>query len=275
MNKYVVIGNPVEHSRSPQIHAMFASQVGMKISYQTLLAPFGAFEQTVRSFIEEGGAGANVTVPFKLDAFQMADVKSDRAAHAGAANTLIFSDNKIRADNTDGIGLVRDITQNLKEDLRGKRVLMLGAGGAARGVLLPLVQERPAEIAILNRTVNKARVLIDLIAAEAKVSGIETRSGGLTDNTVRDFDVVINASSTSLEDAEIPLSVSAIRRGGLAYDMMYGKTESTFFKWAREAGASRVSDGLGMLVEQAAESFFLWQGGRPETSGVIRALRNV
>ena len=274
MNKYVVIGNPVEHSRSPQIHVMFASQAGIKISYRTLLAPHGAFEQTVRSFIEEGGAGANVTVPFKLDAFQMADVKTDRAAHAGAANTLIFSGNKIRADNTDGIGLVRDITQNLNEDLRGKRVLMLGAGGAARGVLLPLVQECPTEIVVLNRTEDKAHMLIDLIAAEAKVFGIETRSGSLTDS-VRDFDVVINASSTSLEDAEIPLSVSAIRRGGLAYDMMYGKTESTFFKWAREAGASRKSDGLGMLVEQAAESFFLWQGIRPETSGVIRALRNV
>ena len=271
MDRYAVIGNPIAHSKSPQIHAAFARQTGQELSYEALLAPVDGFAQTVADFRAHGGRGLNVTVPFKLEAFALAERHTARAQAAGAVNTLAFGADGILGDNTDGAGLVRDLTANLDFALAGRRILLLGAGGATRGVLLPLLDSRPARLTIANRTVAKAEALSTLFAARAgdcvlDACGFDALAG-------RRFDLVINATAASLADELPPLPPRLYAEGALAYDMMYGRDPTRFMRAALADGAARAADGLGMLVEQAAESFALWRGVRPDSSPVLATLR--
>jgi shikimate dehydrogenase len=267
-DRYAVIGNPIAHSKSPAIHAAFARQCGQDMAYEAILAPLEGFRAAVEAFRQAGGRGMNVTVPFKLEALELADKPTERARQAGAVNTLRFEAGGVFGDNTDGTGLVRDIREELGIALRGKRVLILGAGGAARGVVLPLLEEQPAQLAIANRSVDKARTL----KTEFASSG-ELVVGGFTDFAAGNFDVVINATSASLGGEELALPAGLFAPDSLAYDMVYGKGTTPFMATARRQGAARVADGLGMLVAQAAESFFIWRGVRPETAPVLRMLR--
>ncbi|MDE2440226.1 MAG: shikimate dehydrogenase [Betaproteobacteria bacterium] len=265
---YAVFGNPIAHSKSPAIHAAFAVSTGQDMIYEARLAPLDGFAAAVSGFVAAGGKGANVTVPFKEDAFRLANRLSERAARAGAVNTLVFSDGEIFGDNTDGAGLVRDITHNLGYSLAGKRILLLGAGGASRGVIAPLLAELPTVLAIANRTAAKAEVLAAAFADMAPLEGGDfSRYAGCS------FDVVINATSASLSGESLPLPSDLFVAGSLAYDMMYGKGETPFLHLARQQGAGRCADGLGMLVEQAAEAFLVWRGIRPDTGPVLAALR--
>jgi shikimate dehydrogenase len=264
-DKYAVIGNPIAHSKSPQIHKMFAEQTGQDISYEAIFAPLDGFAATVERLRKEGYKGCNITVPFKFEASQLARRYHEYVYSERAANTLKFVGDIIQGDNTDGTGLVRDIQSNLGITLEKKRVLLVGAGGAAYGVVLPL-KDGGAQLTIVNRTVDKAREL----AASHKSKDIN--ACGYDELAGKQFDVVINATSAGLTDSKIPLPETIFAPGALAYDMMYGR-ETPFMKFAREYGAAVVSDGLGMLVEQAAESFFIWRGVRPETAPVIAALR--
>ncbi len=269
-DRYAVIGNPIAHSKSPQIHAVFAGLTFQDMSYEAILAPPDGFAAAVRAFIAAGGRGMNVTVPFKLEAFALADTRSLRAEAAKAVNTLAFSDAGIHGDNTDGAGLVADLTRNLGLELAGKRLLLLGAGGAARGVLLPLLAERPAALTLANRTAAKARQLLAEFLPHADDCPMD--AGGFAELAGRQFDLVINATSASLADEAPPLPAGLYAPGSLAYDMVYGR-ETPFLAAARAQGAARLADGLGMLVEQAAESFFLWRGVRPPTAPVLALLR--
>ena len=271
MDRYAVIGNPIAHSKSPQIHAAFARQTGQALSYEALLAPVDGFAQTVADFRAHGGRGLNVTVPFKLEAFALAERHTARAQAAGAVNTLAFGADGILGDNTDGAGLVRDLSANLDFALAGRRILLLGAGGATRGALLPLLDSRPARLTIANRTVAKAEALSTLFAARAgdcvlDACGFDALAG-------RRVDLVINATAASLADELPPLPPRLYAEGALAYDMMYGRDPTRFMRAALADGAARAADGLGMLVEQAAESFTLWRGVRPDSSPVLAALR--
>lgn len=268
-DQYAVIGNPVAHSKSPQIHAAFARQTSQPVEYQKIFCELHAFPEAVRRFIGDGGKGANVTVPFKHEAYDLATRRSARAELAGAVNTLSFSDGEIAGDNTDGVGLTRDITQNLRYVLQGASILLLGAGGASFGVVGPLLAERPAALVIANRTVSKAEALVQRFAAHAE--GCQLAGSGYEALTEQRFDVVINATSAGLTDTMPPLPDAAFAPGALAYDMVYGKA-TPFMAFARTHGAT-VVDGLGMLVEQAAESFFIWRGVRPLTAPVIEMLR--
>jgi shikimate dehydrogenase len=265
-----VIGNPIAHSKSPEIHARFAAQTGQALVYDRLLAPLGGFGAAVRTFIDEGGKGANVTVPFKLDAFELANELTERASAAGAVNTLAFVERdggrKIVGDNTDGVGLVTDIMRNAGVALAGKRVLLLGAGGAARGVVLPILGERPATLVIANRTPEKAAELARRFAAYGSVEACGFES------LQEPFEVVINATSASLSSDLPPVSPAVFGTGSLAYDMMYGAAPTVFMRFAQTHGA-QVRDGLGMLVEQAAEAFYVWRGVRPDTAPVLEDLR--
>lgn len=270
-DRYAVFGNPVAHSKSPRIHALFARQTGQDMSYEALLAPLDGFAPTVRAFAAAGGRGANVTVPFKEEAFRLAPQLSERAAAAGAVNTLSFGeDGAVVGDNTDGAGLVRDLKSNLGCDVAGRRVLLLGAGGAARGVVLPLLQENPAELFIANRTAEKAARLA-LEFAQRGGAVLKPEGGGFAEVAGRQFDLVINATSAGLQSAALPLANLLFARNCLAYEMLYGR-ETPFMAQARAAGA-RVADGLGMLVEQAAEAFLVWRGMRPATGPVLLSLR--
>lgn len=262
---YAVFGNPIAHSRSPLIQAEFARQTGQDLEYRAILAPLDDFPGAVDAFRSAGGEGANVTVPFKEAAFQLAARLTPRAKAAGAVNTLKFENGQILGDNTDGAGLVRDLTANLKLTLAGKRVLLMGAGGAARGVIGPLLAEQPAALVLANRTVEKAQQLADRFDGRIRASSYEALAG-------QTFDFVINATAASLKGELPPLPENLFNPGALAYDMMYG-SETPFMAWARAHGAKIVADGLGMLVEQAAESFYLWRGIRPDTAPVIRKLK--
>lgn len=266
MDAYAVIGNPVAHSRSPEIHARFAAQTGQELSYERLPAPLQSFRAVVLSFIANGGKGANVTLPFKLEAYALADRLTERARLAGAVNTLKFEEGGILGDNTDGAGLVRDIVRNAGIALTGRRVLLLGAGGAARGALPPLLEQHPAELVLTNRTHARARELATQFAAYGNLTA--TGYAGLRGV----FDVVINATSASLAADLPPLPADIFVPTTLAYDMMYGSQPTVFMEFARRHGAI-VRDGLGMLIEQAAESFFLWRGVWPQTADVSAALR--
>jgi shikimate dehydrogenase len=266
MDAYVVIGNPIAHSKSPEIHARFAEHTGQELHYARLLAPLDGFAATVHAFIGQGGKGANVTVPFKLEAHALADRLSERARLAGAVNTLKFSDGEIFGDNTDGAGLVADIVGNAGLVLAGKRVLLLGAGGASRGALLPLLEQQPAGLVLANRTFAKAQELVQQFSAYGNLAAAEYAA---LDGV---FDVVINATSASLSADLPPLSANVFGPATLAYDMMYGKQPTRFMDFAAQHGA-QVRDGLGMLVEQAAEAFLLWRGVRPATVEVFAALR--
>ena len=265
---YCVFGNPIAHSKSPAIHTHFAQMTGEALHYEARLAPLDDFVGAVTRFGEEGGQGANVTVPFKEDAFRLCQSLTSRAERAGAVNTLIKDTTGWRGDNTDGAGLVRDITVNLGVSLKNKRILLLGAGGAARGVIAPLLDQRPASLTVANRTADKARQLAAHFADLLTIEGM-----GFADLPPQGFDVVINATSASLGGESLPLPEGLFASDSLAYDMMYGKGLTPFLLQAKQEGASQVADGLGMLVEQAAEAFFVWRGIRPETRPVLNALR--
>lgn len=262
-DRYAVFGHPIAHSKSPQIHAAFAQQTGQDMAYDAILAPTDGFADSVAQFVAAGGRGANVTVPFKEEAFKLASRLTPRAQRAGAVNTLRFEGADIVGDNTDGAGLVADLTRNLHCSLAGKRILLLGAGGAARGVIEPLLEQQPAALVIANRTVSRAQELADLFG-----NGVTACS---FDAATTPFDVVINATAASLAGELPPLSPAIFKPDTLAYDMMYGR-DTPFLSFARSHGAA-TADGLGMLVEQAAEAFFVWRGVRPDTAAVIAALR--
>ena len=267
-NRYVVIGNPIAHSKSPLIHARFAEQTAQAIHYERLLAPMDAFDQTLKLFIASGGRGANVTVPFKLEAFRAATQLSSRARAAGAVNTLRFDSGEIVGDNTDGVGLVRDIVTNADKAIRGQRLLLLGAGGAARGVIQALMAERPSHFVIANRTPERAQELVEQFSDD---SSVPLEASNFSDLHTR-FDVVINATSASLASELPAVPPSVLGPQTFVYDMMYSSSPTLFMQLASSQGAS-TRDGLGMLVEQAAESFFIWRGIRPETASVYQWLR--
>ena len=270
-DSYAVFGNPVAHSLSPQIHAAFAEQTGQDMNYRRQLVEHGQFEARARQFFQQDGKGLNITVPFKLDAFSFADQLSKRARQAGAINTLLYQpDGTTFGDNTDGVGLVRDILDNLGWSLAGSRTLLLGAGGAARGVLAPLLQQQPYQLCIVNRTASKAQQLARAFGNLGPVSGCGYE--GLAD---LQFDVLINATSASLGGELPPLPDTILAPGARVYDMVYGAQPTPFIDWALAEGAGAAADGLGMLVEQAAESFQLWRHVMPQTSGVISTLRGL
>jgi shikimate dehydrogenase len=270
-DRYCVIGNPIAHSKSPEIHAAFAATTGQDLVYERCLAPLDGFADTVRRLVAEGYRGANVTVPFKLEAADIATRLSERARLAGAVNTLRFEDGAIVGDNTDGPGLVADIVRNADVPLAGKRVLLLGAGGAARGIVLPFLEQGPAAIVIANRTPATADALAAQFAAHASHPG-QVRAVAM-DAIEGVFDVVVNATSASLAAGMPPVPASAFGPDTLAVDIMYGKEPSQFMEFAALHGAA-VRDGLGMLVEQAAEAFTLWRGVRPATMPVLVQLRS-
>jgi shikimate dehydrogenase len=273
IDHYAVIGNPISHSKSPLIHAAFAAQTKQNISYQPILAPLDGFAATVCDLIAQGFKGANVTVPFKFEAFTLCDNLSERAFAAGAVNTLTFENGKINGDNTDGIGLVNDIALNLGHALQGACILVLGAGGAAQGVMLPLLISNPASITIANRSMEHAHFMAQKFAAAHPICNMAVCSyeNLIPPFLTQPFDVIINATSTGLTDTKLNLCDEIFGTKTLAYDMMYGR-ETPFMAQARANGA-QVSDGLGMLVEQAAEAFYLWRNVRPQTAPVIAQIR--
>jgi shikimate dehydrogenase len=275
-DRYAVAGNPVEHSQSPFIHAEFARQTGQALVYDRLLCPLDGFAEAIRRFAADGSTGraggCNVTVPFKFEAFTLAARRTPRAELAQAANTLRFdahADGGWLADNTDGVGLVRDIERNAGVPLAGRRVLLIGAGGAAAGALGTLLEARPAALVVANRTLERAQALVE---RHGGVSGGTDLSARELDDCGEGFDVVINATASSLQGGDIPVGAVVLAPGALALDMMYGPAAQGFLAWAAAHGA-RGRDGLGMLVEQAAEAFFVWRGARPDTAPVLAALR--
>ncbi len=265
------MGNPVEHSRSPWIHARFAALTGQDIDYTRRLVPLDGFAQAVRAFAAAGGRGCNVTVPFKLEAAALAATCSERVQLAGAANTLVFQDGTIHADNTDGLGLVADILHGAGVPLAGRDVLLVGAGGASAGVLGPLLREGPRRVVVANRTLERAQALVQAHGALASLQKTELSAQTLQ-APGQDFDVIINATASSLAGDGVPVPASVLRPGALAYDMMYGPAAQGFLDWATRHGA-QARDGLGMLVEQAAEAFALWRGVRPPSATVLAELR--
>ncbi|MEY6431207.1 shikimate dehydrogenase [Thioalkalicoccus limnaeus] len=268
-DRYAVIGHPIAHSKSPAIHAAFARETGEDLVYDRILAPLDDFAGTVRRFIAAGGRGLNVTIPFKEAAWALSDERAPRAQVAGAVNTLsLLPDGRLRGDNTDGVGLVRDLATNNGFAFAGTRILLLGAGGAARGLLQPLLEADPTELVIANRTAAKAHALAALIS-DGRVSGC-----GLDELDRTAFDLIINATSAGLDDQAPPLPNQVLAAGGWVYDLVYRDDPTPFQHWGLERGAAVALDGLGMLVEQAAESFFLWRGRRPHTAPVIAALRS-
>lgn len=265
------------HSRSPWIHARFAELTGQPVQYDRALVPLDGFADFVRDFAAQGGKGCNVTVPFKLQAAELATSASERVRLAGAANTLVFSDSGIHADNTDGLGIVADITRNACIAIAGSDVLLLGAGGAAAGALGSLLEQKPRRLVVVNRTHAKAQTLVkqhEAIAALHKVELIALDRKELEADLTNNFDIVINATASSLAGAEVPAPASVLNARTLAYDMMYGPAAQHFLDWASSHGAL-ARDGLGMLVEQAAESFALWRGVRPPSAQVLAELREL
>ena len=275
---YAVFGNPIAHSKSPAIHAAFATVTGQDLIYEARLAAVDGFIEAISEFRATGGKGANITVPFKEAAYRLCTRLSERAARAGAVNTLVFNEAEIFGDNTDGAGLVCDITHNLGCSLAGKRILLLGAGGAARGVIAPLLAGLPACLFIANRSADKAEALasafVDMSSSPTDITSPAVDGGNFAKTAGKSFDLVINATSASLAGESLPLPPGVFAAGSLAYDMMYGKGETPFMALARAQGAERCADGLGMLVEQAAEAFFVWRGVRPATRLLLAELRS-
>jgi len=266
-DRYALIGHPLGHTKSPRIHGEFARATGQDLTYEAIEAPLDGFKATVDAFRAAGGRGINVTLPFKLEAFAYATDRMERARLAGAANCMKFEGDKAIAENFDGLGLVNDIQRNLGFAVRGRRVLLMGAGGAARGALMPLLENGPALVVVANRTVPKAKALVDQFAAYGTLV-----TGGYPDLAGEKFDIVLNATSASLRGELPPVPSSAFARECLAYDLVYGKGLTPFLRLARDAGAGRLADGVGMLVEQAAEAFVWWRGVRPETRPMIEQI---
>lgn len=268
--RYAVMGNPVAHSKSPAIHAAFARQCGHSLSYEAIHVDSGGLAQALGNFQAAGGKGVNITVPFKQEACALSEALSPRAQQAQAVNTLMFQADGTRyGDNTDGVGLVRDILRNHGGVIAGRRVLLLGAGGAARGVIGPLLAEHPARLVIANRTPDRAADLAAAFSGAGEITG-----GGFPALAGQSFDLIINATAASLQHDMPPLPDGIVAAGGWCYDMMYGAQPTLFMRWAEQQGAAKSLDGLGMLVEQAAEAFLLWRGILPDTAPVIAALRN-
>ncbi len=275
MDPYFVLGNPIAHSKSPQIHARFAELTGQAMDYRPWLTPLDGFAATLAQLALQGARGCNVTVPFKFEAFQAAGSQSDRAQLAQAANTLVLENGTIHADNTDGIGLVHDIQNNAGVPLAGCDVLLIGAGGAGAGALGPLLAAGPRRLVLANRTRAKADALAARHGAHPSLQKVLQKTELVAQDLQAldgDFDVIINASASSLSGGAVPVDSRVLKPGALAYDMMYGPAAAGFMAWARGHGASP-RDGLGMLVEQAAESFALWRGVRPPAAQVLRELR--
>jgi shikimate dehydrogenase len=266
-DRYALFGNPLRQSKSPIIHAGFAQETHQDLTYELFEAPVDGFRAAVVAFRATGGQGANVTMPFKLEAFALATDHSERARLTGAVNALKFEGEHIYAENFDGIGLVNDIQRNLGFPIQGRRVLLMGAGGAARGAILPLLEQRPTQLVVANRTVSKAKPLGELFARFGSLV-----AGGYPDLGVQAFDIVINATSASMRGELPPVTRAAFASGCLAYDLIYGRSLTPFLALARDAGARRLADGVGMLVEQAAEAFEWWRGVRPETRAMIGML---
>ena len=274
MSKYAVLGNPVSHSKSPLIHSMFAQQTDQTMSYVAIPLEKNEFEAFVRKFFAEGGAGLNVTVPFKGNAFALAASCSPRAELAQAVNTLFLDDNgRICGDNTDGVGLVSDLKLNNKVAISGQRVLILGAGGAVRGIMAALVYEKAAAITIVNRDVPKAELLAEEMQSMAPIEVMSYAMLQEDANNGRSYDLIINGTSSSLKGEMPKLDAKVIAPGCCCYDLMYSATDTLFLQWAKQEGARKSIDGLGMLVEQAAEAFALWRGVRPNTATVMAHLR--
>ncbi len=269
-DRYMVVGNPIAHSKSPQIHTLFAQQTQQDILYTKLKVEHGTFPEVVANFREMGGKGLNITVPYKHEAWDLADERSARAELAGAVNTIqIREDGSYFGENTDGVGLFRDLTENNGVAIADKKVLVLGAGGAVRGVLEPLLAAKPSQLTITNRTAERAEDLAELFADYGNVDG-----GGFDELDGQHYDLVINGTAASLQGKMPSLPFDLLAEGATCYDMMYSAEPTLFMEWAAEYGADKVLDGLGMLVEQAAESFSLWRGVRPETASVTQQLRD-
>ena len=267
-DQYAVVGNPVEHSKSPQIHALFAEQTEQSLEYTTLFAEADMFSRVVDDFRSGGGLGLNVTIPFKRDAWHYADRKSEKVRLSGAANILVFNKEGVFADNTDGTGLVNDMVQNHSIALVGSNILVLGAGGAVRGTLGPLLEQKPVQVTIANRTVEKA------IALGEQFSGLGNISAcGLNELDNGSYDLIINGTAASLDGLLPSLPDGILANNGSAYDMMYAREATPFMAWAEQQTSGKILDGLGMLVEQAAESFYIWRNVRPATRSVIKAIR--
>ncbi|MFM7004883.1 MAG: shikimate dehydrogenase [Betaproteobacteria bacterium] len=274
MDTYCVFGHPIEHSKSPWIHARFAQLTDQDLVYHKTLAPLDGFANSLHAFQIQGGKGCNVTLPFKTQAAALATHCSPRVSLAQACNTLKFDGSTLYGENTDGLGLVTDLVRNAGCQLKGQSILLMGAGGAAAGVLGPLLSEKPRQLWVCNRTVDKATQLVQRHATLAAEQGVDCQAMSLQHEGLfsQSFDVVINATSSSLQQGQVPVPPSVLQSGGMACDLMYGPAAQGFMQWAT-AGGAQARDGLGMLVEQAAESFYVWRGVRPPTAPVLAELR--
>jgi len=272
VDDYAVMGNPIKHSKSPQIHSLFAKQTNQSITYTAIQVDTGGFKQAVGNFVAHKGKGLNITVPFKEEAWALVEQRSERAERAGAINTIKITNGKLFGDNTDGVGLVNDLKTNLNVTLKNKRILLMGAGGASRGVLLPLLEESPSEIIIVNRTVRKATSLAEHFSDVGNINGCGYEDLKDFAEQEKYFDIIINATAASLQGELPPLADGIMNKNGCCYDMMYGK-QTPFMQWAVKQGVANITDGLGMLVEQAAESFYIWRGVKPDTKPVLVQLR--
>jgi len=262
IDRYAVIGNPIEHSKSPDIHLLFADQTGEVIHYEKILAEKDRFSETVNKFFADGGKGLNITVPFKNDACEFVDELTDYANHAGAVNTIYLDENnRYIGANTDGIGLLRDLKKSLRIQLENKKILIIGAGGATQGIVEPLLNEQPDQLIIANRTVSKADVI-----AEQFITFGEIQSCSLTDIPKQPFDIILHATSAGLHGENVSLPHEIISADTCCYDLLYSDHDTPFMQWAKQQQAGKVVDGFGMLLEQAAEAFYLWRGKRPDTA---------
>ena len=268
---FAVIGNPIHHSLSPQIHSAFAKEVGLHIDYEAILSPLDEFKNTIHQLIAQKVSGANVTLPFKKEAYELAGQHSNHAKIAEAVNTLEFKNDEIIGHNTDGIGLVRDLEQNLNIDLKSKKILLIGAGGAAEGVIYSMLEKKPSELILTNRTIEKSNVIQNKMDVHAKSFDVNLNVIEIAKCPHQYFDVIINATSAGLNNTELGIDHKVFHEGSLAYEMVYGK--ETFFIEQAQSQGSKTSDGLGMLVEQAAEAFFIWHHIKPQTKSVIESLR--
>lgn len=268
IDDYAVMGNPISHSKSPSIHTLFAEQTQQSVLYTAIQVDLGGFKQAVGNFVATGGKGLNITVPFKQEAWELVSSRSERAERAGAVNTIKIENDRLFGDNTDGVGLVNDLTLNHGIELKNKNILLMGAGGAARGVLIPLLKQNPSSLFIANRSPDRAKDL----ALDFSDAG-EVQGGGYDAIAELKFDVVINATAASLQGELPPLPDALLNDNASCYDMMYSAKPTPFMLWATEHNAEKVLDGLGMLVEQAAESFYIWRNVKPETKNVIEKLR--
>ena len=265
---YAVFGNPVEHSKSPQIHLLFAEQAGINLVYQAIEVPEDNFQDYLDSFFIQSGKGLNVTVPFKEEAYSICDVLTERAEQSASVNTIWMNNNQIYGDTTDGQGLINDLKNNHQLNLNSKQILVLGAGGSVKAILPPLVQQNPAQIVIANRTIDRAERLVEKFSGNTSIEAVSYNN--LSENK---FDVLINGTSLSLAGKLPPIPNNILKEHACCYDLMYSSEPTVFMRWAKEQGAAKILDGLGMLVEQAAEGFFIWHGVKPETAPVLNALR--